>query len=100
MKYIYAAIVALCATTGYGYETLVSPYYAQVLTVNPVPVPVPTQTMVYHAPYLTVSVPVPVTVPVAVAQPVQHTVYLWYPYQPSAVNYYWHHRCRLLNFNY
>ena len=98
MKYIYAALVALFATTGYGYETLVPTYQAQVLVVNPLPVPTINQTMVYHSPYFTVSVPVPVTVPIAVAQPVQHTVYWWYPYQPAAVNYYWHHRCRLLNY--
>lgn len=100
MKYIYAGIIALLATTGYGYDTLVPQYYAQQVIVQPVQ-PVITQVMVYHAPYFTVAVPVPVVTPVAVAQPVQQTVYWGYPYQPVMVNNSWqHHRCRLFNFNY
>lgn len=96
MKYVYAAIVALFATAGYSYDTLV-PNNTQVLIVNPLLVPI-TQTMVYQTPYFTVTVPVPVTVPVTVAQPVQHTVYWGYPYQPIPVNYYWHQRRRWFNY--
>lgn len=96
MKYIYAAVVALCATTGYGYETLV-PVTTRVIQVQPQPVVV--QTMVYYAPYFTVTVPVPVAVPVAVAQPVQSTYYWGYPYQPVPVTNYWYYnRCRLFNY--
>lgn len=97
MKYLYAAIIALVATTGFGYDTLVPYNYGQVLVVNPVQVV--HQTMVYNTPYFTVTVPVPVTTPVIVAQPVQQTVYWGYPYQPLVVNQYWQ-RCRLFNFNY
>lgn len=98
MKYIYAALIAIFATTGYGYDTLV-PVYSRAIVVQPPPVIV--QTMVYHSPYFTVTVPVPVVAPVSVAQPVQHTYYWPYPYQPLTVNNYWyHHRCRLFNFNY
>ena len=99
MKYIYASIIALFSTVGYGYETLVPQYYGQTVVVQQVQ-PV-TQVMVYHAPYFTVSVPVQVVTPVAVAQPVQQTFYWGYPYQPVVVNNTWqHHRCRLFNFNY
>ena len=94
MKYIYAGIIALLATTGYGYDTLVPQYYIQPVQ------PVLTQVMVYHAPYFTVTVPVAVVTPVAIAQPVQQTVYWGYPYQPVVSNTWQHHRCRLFNFNY
>jgi hypothetical protein len=97
MKYVYAAVVALFATVGYGYDTLV-PNNPQVLIVNSLPVPVVNQTMVYQSPYFTVTAPVPVAVPVTVAQPVQQTVYWGYPYQPLPVNYYWHQRCRWFNY--
>lgn len=97
MKYVYAMVVALFATTGYSYDVLV-PANPQVLIVNPAPVPVITQTMVYQTPYFIVTVPVPVTVPVAVAQPVQQTFYWGYPYRPLPVNYYWHQRCRWFNY--
>ena len=92
MKLIYALIISLCTTASFGYDTLVPQYYGQAVVVQPAPVA--TQVMVYYAPYFTV------TVPVAVAQPVQHTVYWGYPYQPVPVNPYWNHRCRLFNFNY
>jgi hypothetical protein len=99
MKYIYGLILSLFATCSYGYDTLVPINYGQVL-INPVQV-VQTQIMVYNTPYFTVTVPVPITTPVIVAQPVQQTFYWWgYPYKPMIVNEYWHHRCRLLNFNY
>ena len=98
MKYIYASIIALLATTGYGYETLVPQYYGQPVVVQQVQ-PV-TQVMVYYAPYFTVTIPVSVIAPVSVSQPVQQTVYWGYPYQPVVTNTYWHHRCRLFNFNY
>jgi hypothetical protein len=94
MKYIYAAIIALCSTTGYSYETL-TPVYVQTQPVLVQPQPV--QVMVYYAPAFTVTVPVPVqVVPVYTVNP---TVYWGYPYQPAGSNY-WHHRCRLFNFNY
>ena len=92
MKYIFALLVAFCATTSYGYETLVP------VTVQPQPVfiqPQPVQVMVYYAPAFVVTVPVPVQVaPV----PVYPTVYWGYPYQPVVHPH--GHRCRLFNFNY
>lgn len=100
MKYIYAGIIALLSTTGYGYDVLIPQYYAQPVIIQSVQ-PVLTQVMVYHSPYFTVTVPVHVTTPVAVAQPVQQTVYWGYPYQPITVNNYWQHRrCGMFNFNY
>jgi hypothetical protein len=92
MKYIFALLVAMCATTGYGYETLVP------VTVQTQPVfiqPQPVQVMVYYAPAFVVTVPVPVQV---VPVPVYPTVYWGYPYQPAVHPH--GHRCRLFNFNY
>lgn len=97
MKYIYAALVALFTTTGYGYDIVIPPQEARMILSNPTPVA--TQVMVYQTPYFLVTVPVPVTVPVTVAQPVQQTFYWGYPYQPAQM-YYWNHRCKLFNFNY
>jgi hypothetical protein len=92
MKYIYAAIIALCATTGYSYETLI-PVYVQTQPVLMQPQPV--QVMVYYAPAFTVTVPIPVQV--VPTQAVYQTVYWGYPYQPVVYNY-GHHRCRLFNY--
>lgn len=96
MKYILAAILAIVATTGYGYETLVPVYNGYIVH----PQPVLTQTYVYTAPYFTVTVPVPVQTAGFVAQPVQQTVYWGYPYQAVVPQYVPQHRCRLFNFNY
>jgi len=97
MKYILAAILAIFATTGYGYETLIPVNYGHVFVQQPVLV----QTYVYNTPYFVVTVPVPVQAPVYVAQPVRQTVYWGYPYQPVLNTSYWqHYRCRLFNFNY
>ena len=67
MRYIYAAIIALCSTTGYSYETLI-PVNVQTQPVLIQPQPV--QVMVYYAPAFTVTVPVPVQV-VPVLQPLR-----------------------------
>ena len=97
MKYILAAVLAIVASTGYSYETLVPVNNGSILVSQPVMV----QTYVYQSPYFVVTVPVPVQVPVYVAQPVHQTVYWGYPYQPVLNTSYWqHHRCRLFNFNY
>jgi hypothetical protein len=97
MKYILAAILAICASTGYSYETLVPVNYGHVFVQQPVIV----QTYVYNTPYFVVTVPVPVQAPVYITQPVQQTMYWGYPYQTVASpQYLYQHRCRLFNFNY
>ena len=98
MRYVYAAIIVLFATTVNAYDNLVPQYNKQIIVIDQTQVPTVTQTMVYYTPYFTVTVPVQVTIPVAVAQPAQHTVYWGYPYQSTPINYYWHRQCRIFNY--